>query len=336
MSKPITAGLLADMTNFIKTISDALFKAIDKLEHLGVTVAKSEKTEGGGVMLQLKFNGELATLEATPTEGKKGYVDVVVTPKKGAKITIPKVQERHLYDEVVKALNEAYGIDIAEAVNSSHKMQVTLQRVNAATSADIKLMAINCNYSAVEVSKDLDTILSDESFLDQLTDEPVSLEITDADDAFDVTTISNINVDYAQSIDDILSQLVEARNNAQLLHWGAAGVNFEDLHSCTNDFVVQCTEMIDYFGELSMELAGTVHNLGTHTSTRALQLTDGWESAGGFALLSKEIDTIVCVLELYYANFPTDVQSDLDGYIRACKKTRDYFIRSRTKTAAPY
>ena len=330
MKSTITAGLLADVTNFIKTISNVLFKTLDQLTQYGVTVTKSEKTEDGGVKLALKFNNELATLQATPTEGKKGYMDVVVIPKQGSKITIPEVPEKDLYNEVVKALNEAYGKNIAETVVSARKMQVALQKVTSASGVDIRLCAINCNYSAVEVSKDLDTILSDDAFIDQLTEQPISLEITDTDDAFDIATVDTVTADHAHTIDDILAHLVEARNNSQLIHWGAAGINFDDLHTCSGNFVDICTDMIDYFGELSMELVSTVANLGVHTPTRPLTLESGWEASSGFALLSCEIDTIVYVLELYYANFPSDVQSDLDNFIRNCKKNRDYFIRRRT------
>ena len=156
------------------------------------------------------------------------------------------------------------------------------------------------------------------------------MEITDTDDAFDIATVDTVTADHAHTIDDILAHLVEARNNSQLIHWGAAGINFDDLHTCSGNFVGICTDMIDYFGELSMELVSTVANLGVHTPTRPLTLESGWEASSGFALLSCEIDTIVCVLELYYANFPSDVQSDLDNFIRNCKKNRDYFIRRRT------
>lgn len=94
-----------------------------------------------------------------------------------------------LFRETIQFLFEEVDIKDKpeEDTTASTKMNITLKKITSDTDVEVRLMKINANYAMSDALKDLDHIVSDDDFVDQLPEgEEMNYEVTSDENDYDV------------------------------------------------------------------------------------------------------------------------------------------------------
>lgn len=341
-NQPIKCGKVLDI---IKKISDALFKGFDKLISMGCEVDdKIDEPEEGVKIFHVKTGGN-KKFDVKITDNKDGTYQVYAKVNGVKPLDNKKVKSEDfakVITEFVDNLGEATeeiidekGNDIMDETNSSKTLSVTLKRVCASTGDEIHLTSVNANYNACEALSNLDAVLSDDDFVNQISDTPVSFSIVDEGNELDVSECDNECVQSNDYILTILRDCLCLRDLMQFIHWNAKGENMKDLHSDVENYYWSINSEIDFLAELQVELFGSVPNPSTlHQCECDNQYNncDGFTSEQGYDIMKDAINEHVSMLNLYYCNFTSDVQSVLDDWIRSWNKHANYFIKQIRKS----
>lgn len=324
--QPVLAeSTLSKLTNFLKNISEKLFNLFDKLGDSGMKIIEQKDLKDGGQWLKLEYNGNYAELTISPIADKEGTYNVVVKSALGGTTRLDNISESEIDSKVEAALKKIfYGSSNNEDVNSSKTLKVTLQAITSATGVDVSLTAIKANYDAATAIQDLETVLGDDAFVAQLTAEPISFEITDAGDSYDIQQTDSF--DTAGTINQLIQAAMQLWANLKVIHWAAKGAQSFELHSRSDELAWRVSHDVDFFGEYAVEVKQPAPNPISNCCDLSL-ITDqsGFTAEQGYAFIRDEIKKYVSVLETLYVNFPHDVQSTLDEMIRGWKKESDYF-----------
>lgn len=337
MSTPIKAGLIKEVADAIKNISDTLLNVLDKLVSSSDDIDDIETTENGFTGT-VKFNGKEGKLSVEKVENRNGYFKVSIKYKNGSVDRLGTMSE----NELIKFLNEKLGsqrnadesADGDSNANSSKRLQVTLQKVVSSDSIDVRLTAINSNYNVKASMDDLDSLLSDDDFIEQLPEDPISYEIIDEDDVYDVSPIDS--VDTSNSIHQMLGSAVLLWSNMKKLMWNSYGLDMQEVQCKIQSYMYSIESDIDMFGMLCVEMYQKAPNPldvvpdYNHTSAKA-----GYNKELAYMYLYDEILTYVSVLDMYYVNFPHDVQAELDRMVRCWKREADLIGRSTIDPTKP-
>lgn len=74
-----------------------------------------------------------------------------------------------------------------ENANASTKMNITLKKITSGADVEVRLMKINANYAMSDALNDVDHIVSDDDFVDQLPEgEEINYEVTSDESDYDV------------------------------------------------------------------------------------------------------------------------------------------------------
>lgn len=213
MKQKVQANVLNDIANAFKTVSETLFKFFDKFDDYGIKVTKKEQLDNGGIKMWCKYGdtdfGLIVSSILDENQKSTGKSNVLVRCNKEDH-KFENINDFDIDKNVIELLKKEIGLgaesdDTSGSADSSRKLQVTLQKVTSARDYTINLTSVNANYAPDEAGIVLDTILDDEDFLNAITEEPTSFEITEDGDElniqsipeFDVTeTIHNIKTTY--------------------------------------------------------------------------------------------------------------------------------------------
>lgn len=211
-----------------------------------------------------------------------------------------------------------------EDVFLSSKISVTLKKVTASDhSTDIHLCAINAGGNPVRAMKVLADVLDDDEFVDAITEEPVSFEITETASDYDVEEATG--VDTSETFREMLRACVECYHNLQAIHWGAKTSKFRDIHSFVESLIWSIQYNVDTIAEWCVEYTKSVPNVLEFSYT-PLQVADGFDFGSAMSAAKAQIDNYIAVLECYYVNVEHDVQSVMDNWIRDLKKQSNYVL----------
>lgn len=329
-------GVLQGISDIIKGLSGLLDKVFKGLEDEGMKVVDRKvipESQGGGEVVTIKSDklmGEPFSVKITPVED--GIVDLEFECKSLKKID-GKIQKGVKSEDIDKIINQ-WGADNVKNfnTNASRSLKVTLQRVTANKEDNIELLAINANYHIKAALDSLDAVLDDEEFLSEVTEEPITFEITDSDDLgfMDVEPIEEIG--EVNGYADILAACATLHNNLKMMHWNAKGKGFNNFHNKLNDWSYQSMWDMDNLGELCVEKMGSSPNPGLILSCEGLlpSNTECTEEEG-YLIINTIMTDYITALETYYVNFEHDVQSSLDNMIRFWRKERDYHVTRAIK-----
>lgn len=342
MKQKIQAGLLGDVTKAVKSISETLFKFLDKFDDYKIEVTKEQELDNGAVKMWCKYDDTPFGMIITPVLGvdqkKTGKFNVLVRcnnkDNKFENISDLDI-EKNVIDLLKKEINlgSESGDENASA-NSSKRLQVTLQRVTSAASCAINLTSVNANFDSISAKELLDTVLDNDKFLESVTEEPVSFEITDCGDSINIKTIDEFSV--SNIFHNLLSKAIKLWGMLSVIHWNAHGDDFSDLHRMTDTYRYRIMNDIDMFGELIVELGGTAKNpvlLPQEDITPAFNAdySDTTSFKSALSMIRDMISEYIESLELYYVNFSYDIQHEMNCHIRDWKRERDYFIKQCLK-----
>ena len=329
----VQAGVVDDISSIIKSLFDTIFKSIDKLlDDSGYSKKdqKHVKEKGfeGTETVYESGDGDSVLVKVLQTNSNPDLFEVTIQCE-GHKPLV----KRNVKEDKIEAIIDNYMDTVLESSNegpidSSKRVRVTLKKITSGTESEVHLTCINANYDIVEAMTHVKEVLADDEFVDNLSDEPASFEISETLDGegFDVEEIDNDNVDVNDSYRDMFYAAAAFKNNLQYIHWGAKGQKFVEIHNMVDSMLWSANDYVDTLAELTVEKTNFVPHLGLHDAAVNVD-HNGLDYEGTLEYLLTSIKDYVNVLESYYVNMDHDVQSLLDDWIRSLNKNADYFIK---------
>lgn len=298
MSEPIKAGMLSDVTNFLKQLSDTLFKAIDKLCSIGL-MSDVKKNEHGGVDAKLHIDGEIAEITTKQNDKNPDAWDVTITAKGKKTISLTNIPKKNFQDELLKMLHQIYPNAEFKDVTSSKVLKVQLQKITSAKSIDIQCTGIYANYSYVDALSDLDMVLNDDAFLDMIPENPAEFEISDSGDDYEVDNTDPF--DTSVSILEIMHFAYTAMTAVCYAIWNSSSTSscsnlclyrdrllsdldelsaymddtFSDTPACGEDYR---TSIVNYIACLSYNSSNMTSELSVDLQSNLSKILTYWES----------------------------------------------------------
>ena len=222
---------------------------------------------------------------------------------------------------ITKEVKQDFGIKFSKTIN------VRLHKVIGSKEDSVMLTGIKANFNdPYTANLMLDNVLDNDEFVNQLTDEPVSYEIVDTDDDYEISSIDQAQIDFMnEGFKTILCAAIKFNMAMQILHWQT--YNDEKLFTITNDMLWQSQDCMNQFGmwiiEFNNEVTSAMISESCLSSFTAIETYEG--SIG--AEIKGAISEFVDILNFEWPNFPHDIQNELDFRIRRFNETVDLALR---------
>lgn len=317
----VQAGLLADAAKVIKSISENVFKFIDKFGDYQITVTKEQKLDNGGVKMWCEYGGTPFGMIVAPIwdkdNKKTGKVNVLVRCH-NKDTRFDGIRDLDVEEKVIGVLKKELGfVDKEEnsSASSSRKLLVTLQKVVSGTDCCVNLTSVSANFSGAQASELLDTVLDNETFLDSIGTEPVSFEISDSGESIDIQTTDRFDV--TETYQNLLQQALRLWGCFTKLFWYTDDA---ETQGTIGDYQALLTEEMNLLGRRLVEERDSPD--GEYSGQGNPFIVDngiflGDDSAG---TVQEEIESLlpeyVQSLQLYSANFPEEMQWELDTHLQ--------------------
>lgn len=208
--------------------------------------------------------------------------------------------------------------------NQSKQISVKLKKITGSTNVDV--LALGSNYSPADTLDDLEDILIQDEFMNNLTEEPRSFEIDVDDDGYDIAQCDDCEIDPCDSLGYLMTQGIMFYRNLYVLHWMAKGNDMMKLHLMTEELYEELIKEIDTLGELMVEKCGTV--IDPNFTYSAVEIRP-YEFQEGLYILKGYINSYINFIDYAYINQSSDVQSIMDEWLRFWNKQVNYFIKQQ-------
>ena len=212
-------------------------------------------------------------------------------------------------------------------VFSSRTLNVRLHKVLGSKEDSIMLTGIKANFNdPYTATLMLDNILNDDAFVNQLTEEPVSFEIVDTDNDYEISSIDQAQIDYmTEGFKTILCAAIKFNMAMQILHWQS--YTDEKLFTITNDMLWLSQEAVNQFGMWGIEFnIDVTTQMISESCISSFDAVDSYVGPIG-SEIKNAISEFVDVLNFEWPNFPHDIQNELDYRIRRMNETIDLGLR---------
>lgn len=307
MQDTITAGAI---TNLIKSFTDGVFK------YLGTD------TNGESPVLSFKYHDKIPfTVEITPIDEKNSNYVIALKDKPSKSVTFKDTPNDKMDDVIETAMKKLidaeicnkYGIEIPDVLSddeiedyyeqmlASHKVSVTLQKIISAKKPCVEYKAIKADCDPTVALTILDTVLDDNDFQNIITDEPVSFQIIETDNDYEVETCSFESDTVEDALTYMLNVFASFYYDFQMYHIDY--VDDEDLYEYTWQLLDICHEYIEYS-------CVALHDLCNVTAT--LSNVNPYNGTYG---LTDCIEQFMDNLEYSYINLPDEVKPDIGAVV---------------------
>ena len=362
--KSIQGGVIKDILNMIARISDNLFAWLNGSDNKDIAVDNVKKVKENSksdvfefkvalkqnkdkskvfnypyrIILELPKFAETSDKKIDINELQKKYADIP------CKITVyaglepnaesrsrENVSGRDFWEVSRELLFEMLDEDTKQAfgIKGSKRMKVTLQRVVSAKETAINLTAITADYALSEAYTDLDSLLTSDEFADSITEDPVTLEITDTGSDFDIAPGEFAITEAASyGISQLICAAIQFQMDIQILRWYAA-YNSE-LFGITGNLWWEASSWTDKLGLWYIELTDSVFQVPQGCPSKPLELDDSSDTDPVYEIglaLTNTVSAFLECIEGVYVDLPHDMQGELNSLIRSLKETRDMQLR---------
>ncbi len=328
--KEVKAGVIGDLKGIVDKFAKILDSGFDMLKNWGADVEELEELPNGSLSRKFKTAaGNTVQVIWKPIDEDISELDIDDNTLVNLEIKTNKGNKKYnrvKLKDITKLRDEAMKELLGEVVDvkSSRKMSVTLQRISSSKCDNINLTAISANYSASDVLADLNAIVSDDTFVEQIQDEPVSFSIEDDGDSFDIQPIEEFSTESCYT--DILKYAIELWTDVVALKWNIEGEFVDNLTQLLNDIEWTINGDINTLAEWCYEEVGRVpHPLNLLRQGGGCN-TEVSSSEDGYKIIQTKLRCYLDALELYYCNFSHDKQRILDEMIRRSHRYADYTI----------
>ena len=237
-------------------------------------------------------------------------------------------QQQQINDNLFKNTNNAPyrpGVSQSQAQGvfpgMSKQISVTLKKIQGSTAFD--LLALKSNYSPTETLDDLDDVVIQDEFINSLTEEPQSFNISVDDDGYDISTCETCMINPCESLEQVFKCGVVMYRNLYILHWMAKGNDMMKLHLLAEEMYGELIQEIDTLGELLVEKCGTIP-----TPDWCCEYVDikPYEFQESLKIISGFVTGYINMIDYAYPNQTSDVQSIFDEWLRYWNKQLNYFV----------
>ena len=364
----IKAGVITDILNMILKVSDDLYAWLDESDAKDIRVDKVEKVEDDEAKQAFAFKVTfLQNSDGTKSSPYKYKISLIL-PKYTDLYTskykkMPDIDDLQKFyadvacDVYVEPLTEntgktAYRKDVkgkdfwkvsremflelmdedtkqAFGIKGSKRMKVTLQRIVSAKETAINLTAITADYALSEAYSDLDGLLTSDEFTDNITEEPVTLEIIDTGDDYDIKP-AELALSEAASygISQLICAAIQFQMDIQILRWYSAYNN--ELFGITGNLWWEANNWTDKLGLWYIEMTDSVFQVPQGCPAKPIELDDSSDIDPAYEIglaLANSITVFLERLEQVYIDLPHDMQGELNYLIRSLKETKDMQLR---------
>ena len=259
------------------------------------------------------------------TDAYNKNIEKKTTAEKEAEANAQKESEEQPAEETEQPTEETeQPITEENPVEQSRQIKVTLKKIQGST--DFDLLGLQSNYNPMETLDDLDDIISQEEFIDALTEDPQTFAVVVDDDGYDIEQCETCEIDPCASLCEVFKAGIRAYRNLYILHWMSHGNDMMKLHLLTEDMYKELIEEIDTIGELLVEKQGTVPQLDFPCDYVPVQQYD---FQTGLDQIKSLIQMYIDCIDYAYPNQTSDVQSTLDEWIRYWNKQLNYFVKGQ-------
>ena len=181
----------------------------------------------------------------------------------------------------------------------------------------------------VATTTDLDSLLTSDEFADSITEDPVTLEITDTGSDFDIAPGEFAITEAASyGISQLICAAIQFQMDIQILRWYAA-YNSE-LFGITGNLWWEASSWTDKLGLWYIELTDSVFQVPQGCPSKPLELDDSSDTDPVYEIglaLANTVSAFLECIEGVYVDLPHDMQGELNSLIRSLKETRDMQLR---------
>lgn len=301
MMSRIVSGPIVDSVK--KFLQDKFQKLVNSIKY------EMQDTDDPFTKKLTSKEGHEFSITIQPNSSNDQLLDITL------KFTNPPNVERKLESIDPKKLEEVLDKELknirvkstpAEDTDASSCMKVSLHKIVSSTSCDIYLDSVTANYEPSRVLANIDSMLDSSAFLNSLSSDPISFDVSDTGSDLEVQVCDDFECDPAEGLQCIFtlacSLLLASRfsiwNNPDVMNTPEAEVSWivEDL----------CREVLS----VSKELGTCIHPCSSIDTS-----------------VPEIVMSLIDAMKLYYNNYSHDIQAMFDMYIR--KLSSLYYSRMR-------
>lgn len=241
-------------------------------------------------------------------------------------------------EELEESVDETAGEQSSNPnANSSHRMQITLKKVQADTGFDIHLQYVNASYDATEALADVNALVDDDDFLEIVPlEEEVSYSVVSDDESLDIDKMSDYDLDEYYRICKtvgyaaILDAAYQLFLDNQFMGYSAAGPMMNEIQNYVCNYGWRVQEIIDSVSKMML-----AEQLGLEHPARRIRRFDDSVLQPDFIpvfwkdyciKMMGDIQHLVDALRLYSCNFSEDIQQTMQNWIRSWCHEIDYVL----------
>lgn len=208
-----------------------------------------------------------------------------------------------------------------EDTNSSKKLNMSLIKIAGSKDIEVNLTSINANYNLLEAMNDVNNVVADDDFVEQLPEnEEVFFEVTSDEDDYDVNPCEPF--DCLESLQQMISITMQLMLDMRVLKMTAGGDNYEMiLNVCDSVLYPLDTILMALADALYDENATGIDDFNFYTETSAYSRLDSFE------VIAEKVKTYLACLDVIYENLGKGTKTKIDYSIQQIEDA----IRTSTK-----
>ena len=324
----IKSNLFGIKSKLFSFLNDLFFKALDRLfdpsDISDIQEEQSLKYGKGGSFELNSENNESVNVSIFPEDSQDK--NVVIVKVNDSEKEFKDVDSKDIIPTIQKYVKETTGQMLntkSDTVQSS--ITAKFSKVCSDDEATIQLTRICCDTDPHTALMLVDSALSDDEFIDQLSDGDTTVEFTNADDEWSVDVVQDECCE-SNPFEYILLYGYKYWNVLRCIHWNAKGDKFELLHRYTdNDFDIHT--QIDMLSEWSVQYYQEVHDMAYFMKQiDPMYVTSGFNYEDGIRIIQAAQRELIEAMLLRYEECSIEVQSILDNWIYQLSKEANYIL----------
>lgn len=330
----IEAGIITDIINSFKSVSQKLGKVLDTMVDLGTKLVDSEQDGDSNIVTMETPEGNIVKAKITPTSSTNKF-DILFMDKSGTKIKeYNNVIDDDFDDKYYEVVLDKFGEDLtqpditsSESITETTKFKVGFKKIISDNEEIISYTKVFGCTNGQLVLSDIDVLMSDDAFVQSIpTDVEQYYEIED--NGADILVQECGEANPSDSYETLLGALIPAYCNLLTLHWNVYGDQFYNIHIELNDLCYQIQHDIDTIAEFAIQNCKFEPHFGRYT--KDIDVND--YTCESVATIAQAIlHNLITVIELTYNNFSCEVQSILDNMLNMFKVVADYKLAQYLK-----
>lgn len=351
-----SAGLLDSLFGFLKDALSSLTqmgidyeadpKAKKQAEEAEAKKAKAEGREPKKIVSQFytidvvdeeagededgnKKTKSVGRMMLTPTKDKTFYA--TLTFDNGEVRRNDKAMDKDQLSKWVQKVLAEFGYDTYEDVRKTHKrefnvttneatrIRATLRKVESATDTSVELVAVDPTVDPHAALTALSTIADDDVFVQQLTQEPQTYDITELDDSYEISSAEPCDemCDEQCSVIRILKEGMIALSKVMQIQWNLTGPQRPSLSDRCETVLWRLRDLVRWAAQQAAthgSVPGPAELLSDdldHTS-----YPHGIDAERALELLKGVTGSVLDLLNCLYCNFDGSAQLTISQIVR--------------------